>query len=128
MVSCCFSPNHELHRFARSLDELGEFIRANCRGRVLVAGDWNTIWGAGRPDHRGLLLVEWMNSMGLVSINEGRESTCVRWRGESIVDVTMASPAAARLVDRWRVDDRFNYSDHKYITMVIRQAGTPVHG
>nr|XP_012218517.1 PREDICTED: uncharacterized protein LOC105669896 [Linepithema humile] len=51
-------------------------------------------------------------------------STCVRTRGESIVDLMWASPTAARRVTGWWVEeDLESGSDHRYI--VIEASTTP---
>lgn len=56
--------------------------------------------------------------MDLVLINEGNANTCVAWRGESIVDLTWATPLAAGLIRRWRVLEEIEtLSDDLYIEM-----------
>lgn len=56
-------------------------------------------------------------------LNRGRVSTCVRWNGESIVDLMWASPSAARMVLNWEVAREMEHlSDHRYIRMVVQAA------
>ncbi|XP_011875263.1 PREDICTED: uncharacterized protein LOC105566123, partial [Vollenhovia emeryi] len=53
-----------------------------------------------------------------VLVNEGRTPTCVRTQGESIVDITWATPSAMRLITRWRVEEGIEtLSDHRYISV-----------
>jgi hypothetical protein len=60
-------------------------------------------------------------TFGLVLHNAGSSATCVRPQGESIVDLTWSSPAAARWVESWGVlDDVETLSDHLYIEVAVR--------
>ncbi|XP_020295613.1 uncharacterized protein LOC109860741 [Pseudomyrmex gracilis] len=91
-------------------------------------GDFNsksTIWGSPKTDANGRALEELVAACNLVVLNEGTQHTCVRRDGKSIVDVTLASPSAARRVDKWKVRENMEtLSDHRYLTMrgwVLRQ-------
>jgi len=92
-------------------------------GKLIIAGDWNAksnAWGA--TDARGEVLDDWITGLGLECINRGR-ALCVRWQGGSVVDVTFATPAAARLIDDWWVEEEVeSLSDHKYVRMDISAA------
>ena len=58
--------------------------------------------------------------MDMRLLNSGCTSTCVRWRGESIIDLSWASPPTARRVAGWRVmEDIETLSDHRYIFMHV---------
>jgi len=41
--------------------------------------------------------------------------TCVRQNGRSIVDLTFATPPAARMIRGWRVLEEESLFDHRYI-------------
>jgi hypothetical protein len=71
-------------------------------------------------------LEEWAAGLDLLILNERSRSTCVRSRGEFIVDLTWASPAAARLVGSWGVKDIETLSDHLYIEMTVRATSREV--
>lgn len=58
---------------------------------------------------RGELIEEWANSLNLVLLNEGNESTCVRSQGDSIVDLTWCSYNLVGKIHDWRVDGRRIY-------------------
>ncbi|XP_071652475.1 uncharacterized protein [Temnothorax longispinosus] len=94
----------------------------------MVAGDFNaksTLWGSPRTDWRGDATERWAAGLGLCLANVGRESTCVRRRGELIVDITWATPPVARDIRGWRVvSDVETLSDHQLIEMVV-QASPP---
>ena len=65
-------------------------------------------------------MVAWAAELDLRLINERSKSTCIRWQGESIVDLTWASTSAACRIKDWKVEDGLeSLSDHRYITMKI---------
>lgn len=88
---------------------------------ALVMGDFiakSRHWGCPSEDRRGEALRDWAGSLGLTLLNVGKEATCVRPQGESIVDLTWASPAALRMVGGWRVATELEtLSDHRYIEL-----------
>ncbi|XP_011862377.1 PREDICTED: uncharacterized protein LOC105559000 [Vollenhovia emeryi] len=98
-------------------------MRGILPGPVLVAGDFNAkgaLWGSRRPDAKGLEVLNWAARLGLHLLNRGAMSTCVRPQGESIVDLTWASPAVAGNVISWRVIEETDIlSDHLPIEVEI---------
>lgn len=119
VIGVYFSPNRTLAEFESFLGVLGALIGQTLPRPVLVVGDLNaksTAWGSPATDVRGETLEEWAMVSGLLVLNQGSVNTCVRWNGESIVDVTFASPAVARLVREWKVMEGVEtLSDHLYI-------------
>ncbi|XP_053989821.1 uncharacterized protein LOC128882262 [Hylaeus volcanicus] len=80
-------------------------------------------WGGPATDARGRAVLEWAASADLRLLNRGSVNTCVRWQGESIVDLSWATPAASRLVSGWRVVEEVeSLSDHPYIFMDVSAA------
>ncbi|KAL0852662.1 hypothetical protein ABMA27_012501 [Loxostege sticticalis] len=74
------------------------------------------MWGSVSTDAFGETLSEWATVLGLCVCNEGTVATCVRPQGESLVDVTFASPAIANRVRGWRtLVLAESGSDHRYI-------------
>ncbi|XP_026830885.1 uncharacterized protein LOC113563438 [Ooceraea biroi] len=136
VVGVYVSPSLSLAEYEGFLDRLGGCIVRHPRGLLLVAGDFNAksaLWGSRRPDAKGAVLADWAAGLGLHLLNVGSDSTCVRWAGESVVDLTWASPALARRVSGWRVLSGVEtLSDHRYVSMVVsppsgsapRQRGT----
>ena len=115
-----------------ALQELLDGVRS-CRRRLgsretLILGDFNakaTAWGSPRTDPRGAAVVEWAAELGLLLLNVGSTSTCVRWQGESIVDLSWASRSAARRLNTWRVASELEtLSDHRYIIIALRAGNT----
>lgn len=123
LISVYFSPNGDMVSFERLLDNIGDLMDRDGGRPTIVAGDFNSksaLWGSRDTNARERVLVDWLASRNLVILNVGTASTCVRWQGKSIVDITVASPDAARAVSNWRVDEeRFSFSDHKYVRFEI---------
>ncbi|EFN76958.1 hypothetical protein EAI_02978, partial [Harpegnathos saltator] len=93
---------------------------------VVVAGVFNahsTEWSCS-PRHgdprRGDAVIGWAAGLGLLLMNRGSASTCVRPNGESVIDFTWASPSAARMFWEWAVvTGGENLSDHRYILWAL---------
>ena len=119
VVGCYVSPNCTLAVFEGYLDEVRDCVRRYLPRPVIVLGDFNArsrAWGDARDDIRGETVLEWSAGLDLRLQNRGSVSTCVRWQGESIVDLTWATPAAARIVSGWRVaEEAETLSDHRHI-------------
>ncbi|XP_043522525.1 uncharacterized protein LOC122535233 [Frieseomelitta varia] len=120
-------PIWPLEQFERLLDELHNSLAPLHPRAILVLGDFNaksTTWGSSRTDARGKVTEDWATSLNLTLLNKGKKSTCVRWQGESIIDLTWASPSAARLITDWDVNDDVEIlNDHMYITMRVALLG-----
>lgn len=124
IILCYFSPNKSMASFEKFLARVEECLARSGEHPTTIAGDFNAksgAWGSRRTDARGEILSEWMDSLNLVPLNRGTVSTCVRWQGESVVNVTLASPIMARRISKWRVDEEtFTFSDHRYIRFEVR--------
>ncbi|XP_041989124.1 uncharacterized protein LOC121740461 [Aricia agestis] len=118
VVGVYFSPNRPIAEFGAFLLRLTTFV-SGAANPVVVAGDFNaksTRWGSPATDARGRAMADWLATTGLVVANRGAVSTCVRWQGESIVDLTLVSPSIARRMSGWRVlEEVETLSDHLYI-------------
>lgn len=114
-----FPPSGTLAEFEMWLDGLKGCVRRHQRRPTLVAGDfnsWSRTWGSKKTGARGRTLEEWAATLDLVLLNRGKTATCVRTQGESIIDLSWASPFAAKLVKSWEVrTDMEHLSDHRYI-------------
>ena len=115
------SPNAPVSSLQTMLDDIRGRIAPLMAQDVLVLGDFNaksTLWGSPRTNPRGEAVAEWAAELDLQLLNDGSgcKNTCVRWQGESIVDLTWASPSAAQKVKQWRVATEMEtLSDHRYI-------------
>jgi len=112
-------PSLSLAQFEAVLGEMEGVVRSSLPGPVFVMGDFNAksaSWSCRYGDRRGEVLLDWAGSLGLTLLNEGTVATCVRPQGESIIDLTWASPAALRMVGGWRVAAELEtLSDRRYI-------------
>jgi len=115
------SPSLGLAEFEAALGEIDGVVRSSLPGPVLVMGDFNAksaSWGCPFGNRRGETLLDWAGSLGLTLLNEGTIATCVRPQGESIVDLTWASPAALHMVVGWKVAAELEtLSDYRYIEL-----------
>ncbi|XP_053999810.1 uncharacterized protein LOC128887673 [Hylaeus anthracinus] len=94
-------PSAPLAAFEWLLDGVRDALSRSLVARTLVLGDFNaksTAWDGPATDSRGRAVLEWASSGDLRLLNRGSVSTCVRWQGESIVDLSWATPGASRLV------------------------------
>ncbi|XP_011859500.1 PREDICTED: uncharacterized protein LOC105556991 [Vollenhovia emeryi] len=126
VVGVYFRPSLSRAELEERLEDLGTQIRASLPRPMLVAGDFNAksaLWGSRRPDCKGAEVEAWADRLGLHLMNTGSTSTCVRPQGESVVDITWISPAAARLVTAWRVAEEVDLlTDHLPLEMEVQLA------
>jgi hypothetical protein len=99
MVLVCvyFSPNSGLAAFEDFLDGVGKCVRRYIPRQVLVLGDFNahtSQWDIPRMNIRGRMLSDWATGLGLLLVNRSSLSTCVVWRGSSVVEITWTTPGA----------------------------------
>ena len=131
VAGCYFPPRLTRREYEDALESLGEHIRRRSPRPVLVGGDFNAHaleWGFPSTDSRGDSTLLWAARHGLVLLNRGRASTFVGARGESIVDLTWATPAAAARIRGWHVDASSlgELSDHRLIRMELVSIPTEV--
>ncbi|XP_041973293.1 uncharacterized protein LOC121728990 [Aricia agestis] len=126
IIGVYFSPNRNLAALEQFLDALGPLIRRLAPLPVIVAGDFNaksSAWGSPVTDPKGREVEEWALASGLSLLNTGAVPTCVRRTGGSVVDLSFATPAVARRVERWRVVTEVEtLSDHRYIRFEVSSA------
>ncbi|XP_028026942.1 uncharacterized protein LOC114240556 [Bombyx mandarina] len=111
VIGVYFSPNRPTVEFERFLDGLEVIARHLSPRSVILAGDFNAksvSWGSPSTDARGRLLEEWAVAADLCIVNRGSVATCVRWTGESIVDLTFASSSVAQRILGWGVVSAIN--------------------
>ncbi|XP_071575478.1 uncharacterized protein [Temnothorax nylanderi] len=124
VVAVYAPPRWSLATYEQLLGEVEDFVRACSSGRVMVAGDFNArslTWCPPPTNRRGGVTEDSAASLGLSLLNSGRESTCVRRQGMSVVDLTWATPPVAREINDWRVvAGQETLSDHLYLEMTVR--------
>lgn len=123
LTSCYTSPNCTLVEYAKFLDKLEHDINRLIGNKVLICGDFNSnseYWSNGITNPKGELVEEWAATHGLILINTGTTPTCVRPQGNSVVDLTWATPTMADHISNWWVDtDTLILSDHRYVQIQI---------
>ncbi|XP_039303454.1 uncharacterized protein LOC120357348 [Solenopsis invicta] len=123
-----FPPSLSQGEYEAALERTGETIFRRSPRPIIVGGDFNAhavAWGSPTTNPRGRLTLEWAAGLDLALLNRGRVSTFVGGRGESIVDLTWASPGALDRVSAWRVETPLGeLTDHRLIEMEV--ASTPV--
>jgi hypothetical protein len=122
-VGVYVSPNSGLTAFGDFLDGVGECDRRYLPCQVLVLGDINahsTQWGNLRTNARGRWLADCAAGLWLLLANRGSASTCVAWRGSSVVDFTWATSQLYRKIHDWRMAEGVEtLSDDLYILMEV---------
>ena len=93
-------------------------------GNVLICADtnsWSTAWGSEVTDRRGMKLEDSIARCQLIVVNEPGEPTFVGPRGQSWIDITLASAPMMRRVANWGLRSDTS-SDHGTIMLdVVRR-------
>lgn len=122
VISVYISPNLVLPNFIEFLEEIKSTVN-QLFGPIILCGDFNAhskYWGSVSDNRRGTLVLDYMAEFGLRLVNEGNAFTCTRAQGNSIIDLTWASPSLIPLIQNWKVDDSIaSLSDHLYITFGV---------
>ena len=89
-----------------------------------MLGDLNAhsqaLWGGKDTNSRGKKWEEFLERQGQLSVlNKGDKFTFVTNRGQSIIDVTMATPKVAGASNFWEVVDYVPASDHLAISFIL---------
>jgi Endonuclease/Exonuclease/phosphatase family. len=123
VVAVYAPPGRPLEVFERTLDSLAGAIRRCPSQSVLVLGDFNakaTAWGSPRTNARGDAVLDWAAGLELRLLNRGSATTCRRWQGESVIDLSWATPLLVDRVAGWRVLEGVEtLSDHVYIEFTL---------
>ena len=82
------------------------------------------LWGGKDTNARGKKWEEYLERQGqLTVLNKGDKFTFVTARGQSVIDVTMATSKVASAVNFWEVNDYVPASDHLAISFVLHIGG-----
>ncbi|XP_011150758.1 uncharacterized protein LOC105189990 [Harpegnathos saltator] len=107
-----------LHR-ARQAVALFEHTMAERGVGLGIAAEFNHV-PKNHPRWRGEEVEEWAADLSLHILNEGDKPTFVGSQGESIIDLTWATPAARGRVQVWRVAEELeSLSDHQIIEIKL---------
>lgn len=125
VISFYYSPNQDIKGFKKALKELVQTIDKYKHRGVLICGDFNArsrLWGDRYNNRRGKLLADWIESADVKIINNDTISTFKKSAtlGESIIDLTFATPGMSNRIRQWRVDEEMEtLSDHNPIFFEI---------
>jgi len=119
VVGVYLPPRLKLPEVEGRLDDIQACVERYRQWPALVAGDFNAHsvkWGSRLTNAKGIAVENWAARLGLILLNRGSESTCVRPQGESVIDLTWAAPGVATKVTKWQLVTWVNPdSDHYYI-------------
>jgi hypothetical protein len=73
-------------------------------------------WGSNTLNSRGSLVEEILFQHNLCLLNEGNDPTFETSCAATCIDITVASPALASLITKWKVQTEMQLSDHHLIT------------
>lgn len=117
------SPNKKVGDFEGSLLRMQESLERHKNGRTLLAGNFNArsiIWGDKKTSKRGEILNDWTEHNDYRILNKGTTPTFSSDIGESIVDLTLASPGIMNHIKNWHVATHIEtLSDHRAIVMQL---------
>jgi len=132
VVGVYLAPSLNRAEFEDRLGQIRGCIEKYAPAPAIVAGDfnaWNRMWGSRHTNRRGAVLKDWAASLRLCCMNTGTASTCIRPQGESIVDLTWATPEAAARITGWRIlSEVYTQSNHQYIGVVLCETPAQVLG
>ena len=73
------------------------------------------LWGSNKANSRGEVLCTYLFSTNLSIVNRCSEPTWVTARGQTIIDLTLASGSVTNLISNWHVSNEPSCSDHRRI-------------
>lgn len=130
VVSLYVSPNMGSREYNERMLAIRDCVRKHTPLPIIIAGDFNAksgVWGSPRTNEKGRTVLDWAAELGLTIMNTGNISTCVRMQGESIIDLTWATPSAVNKISGWRVAvEAETLSDHRYIEFFVSAADPTV--
>ncbi|XP_046484295.1 uncharacterized protein [Neodiprion pinetum] len=122
IMSVYLSPNEGISVFRQKMANIEDIID-KFNQEVIVAGDFNAKsakWGADFSDTRGNEVADFAARLDLIVLNTGNTTTFRRpGYQESILDITLATPRIANMIEDWTVSEEYSGSDHQYVTFSI---------
>ncbi|KAG5894308.1 hypothetical protein JTB14_015548 [Gonioctena quinquepunctata] len=121
-IFCCYiSPNICFDEFKRQVDKMMEDVRIHS-GEKIIMGDINAkspMWGSPTCDKRGEYWCEWMSTLNLNTLNDGKKPTFVRRDTESYIDITCSTQNIQKSITDWEILDCETLTEHQYICFSI---------
>lgn len=121
-VSLYSSGNERNEILEMILNEVSTLKRSTSK-EVVIGGDFNAkspSWGSNILNHRGRIVMEWIESENLIISNQGNTPTFKKRNMESVIDITLVTEGLSQSIENWNVLDDFeNGADHQYIRFDI---------
>lgn len=109
---------------SKKLEELVNYVKSK-NLKIIIATDSNShheFWGDKRTDNRGISIIDLITEGDLTILNNSNTPTFTSHVGSSCIDLTIVSFNTFDLVSGWRVEQEYNFSDHKAIKFSIKNA------
>lgn len=123
IIASCYLPiDAEIPPPSNELEAVVEYSRSR-KINIIIGCDTNahhSTWGSADINNRGKCLYEYLVSTNLEILNRGSEPTFVTSRGQSIIDLTLASFNISNRILNWTVSSEISLSDHRYILFKIK--------
>jgi hypothetical protein len=97
--------------------------------QLVITGDLNAkhpTWGGNKTNKKGICLLEWMTSLSLTILNDGKKPTCIRHNGTSYIDVTLVNESSLPQ-SSWEVLEDETMSDHCFTMTRLRNKTCRIH-
>jgi hypothetical protein len=85
------------------------------------------LWHSPTTDNRGRMLVDFLSSHGLLTVNEKDGPTYSGPTGESWIDITASSIDLVHKIQNWRLSEENTLSDHNHILCRLRIHRNDIH-
>lgn len=124
IVASCYLPSDSTS-LPPSLELAGLIEHCKQKGVHCIIGcDCNshhTLWGSNDNNSRGTALAEYLAGSPFHILNRGCEPTFVTSRGQSVIDITLATTDISKFIVNWQVSREETMSDHKAISFVLKE-------
>jgi len=117
------SPSKSARELSSYLEKFTQLIREYSNSPLIVLGDFNARHALLDPkctSHRGVVFYNWMYNLGLHIVNKRFVTTCIKARGESVVDLVCVNDLGFSKFRDWQVFDPPVSSDHKIIVITLK--------
>lgn len=111
--------------FSRQICELRNSL-ISTRGALIVTNDFNSKypgWGQRRLNRQGCIVSDLIAGNDLVAFSSSSKVTFRKRDAGSIIDLTLASSALAKLIQHWAVLNEESFNDHRYVEFELDSLG-----
>lgn len=123
---CCYiSPNIRIEDYKATVDIIMQDAGVRASEKIIL-GDINAkspLWGSPQEDKRGEYWCEWLATLNMGVLNDGKKPTFIRGQSKSYIDVTCSTNKIQKEIRKWEVLDDETLTEHQYITFEISSNG-----